>query len=71
MVLVERWTGVADDRIDYRFTVIDPQTWSKPWFAAIAWNKTGTLHFAPTRLKKTPLWLYFKSVRSSEKSAKL
>jgi hypothetical protein len=44
MVLVERWTRVADDRIDYRFTVSDPETWSKPWSAAIAWNKTGMLY---------------------------
>jgi hypothetical protein len=44
MVLVERWTRVADDRIDYRFTVSDPETWSKPWSATIAWNKTGMLY---------------------------
>jgi len=40
--LVERWTRVANDRIDYRFTVSDPATWTKPWSAAIAWNKGGT-----------------------------
>jgi hypothetical protein len=28
-------------------------------------------HFVPMRLTNTPLWLYFKSVRSSEKSVKL
>ena len=44
MVLVERWTRVADDRIDYRFTVSDPATWTRPWSAAIAWNKSGTLY---------------------------
>ncbi len=43
MRLVERWTRVADDRIDYRFTVSDPLTWTRPWSAAIAWNKTGLL----------------------------
>jgi len=43
MHLVERWTRVADDRIDYRFTVSDPATWTRPWSAAIAWNKTTTL----------------------------
>ena len=42
--LVERWTRVADGRIDYRFTVSDPATWTKPWSAAIAWNKSGTLY---------------------------
>jgi hypothetical protein len=44
MVLIERWTRVADDRIDYRFTVSDPETWSRPWSAAISWNKTGMLY---------------------------
>jgi hypothetical protein len=43
MRLVERWTRVAADRIDYRFTVSDPETWTKPWSASIAWNKTGPL----------------------------
>jgi hypothetical protein len=41
MRLVERWTRVADDRIDYRFTVTDPETWTKPWSAALAWTKSG------------------------------
>src|SRR5207244_800417 len=44
MRLVERWTRIGDDRIDYRFTVTDPATWSRPWSAAIAWNKAGTLY---------------------------
>jgi hypothetical protein len=44
MRLVERWTRVADDRIDYRFTVTDPATWTRPWSAAIAWNRTGMLY---------------------------
>jgi len=44
MRLVERWTRVADDRIDYRFTVEDPATWTRPWSAAIAWTKTGNLY---------------------------
>ena len=42
--LVERWTRVSDDRIDYRFTVSDPATWTKPWSAVIPWNKTGPLY---------------------------
>jgi hypothetical protein len=44
MHLVERWTRVADDRIDYRFTVNDPATWTKPWSAAIAWTRSGPLY---------------------------
>jgi len=42
--LVERWTRVADDRIDYRFTVSDPATWTKPWSAVIPWSQTGPLY---------------------------
>ena len=42
--LVERWTRVADDRIDYRFTVSDPATWTKPWSAVITWSATGPLY---------------------------
>jgi hypothetical protein len=44
MRLVERWTRVADDHIDYRFTVEDPTTWTRPWSAAIGWNKIGLLY---------------------------
>ena len=44
MKLVERWTRTADDHIDYRFTVSDPDTWTRPWSASIPWNATGTLY---------------------------
>ncbi len=33
--LVERFTRVDTDTIDYRFTVDDPTTWTKPWTVAI------------------------------------
>ena len=33
--LVERFTRVALDRIDYEITVDDPTTWTKPWTAVI------------------------------------
>ena len=33
--LVERFTRVALDRIDYQITVDDPTTWTKPWTAVI------------------------------------
>ena len=44
MRLIERWTRIADDRIDYRFTVSDPATWTRPWSAVITWHKAGTLY---------------------------
>jgi len=43
MHLTERWTRKTDDTIDYRFTVDDPATWTRPWSAAIVWYKGGTL----------------------------
>jgi hypothetical protein len=33
--LVERFTRVAADRIDYQITVDDPATWTKPWTVVI------------------------------------
>ena len=38
--IVERFTRVAPNRIDYTFTVEDPRTWTRPWTAMIPWNKT-------------------------------
>jgi hypothetical protein len=32
---VERFTRVAADRIDYRFTITDPATYTRPWTAAL------------------------------------
>ena len=33
--LVERFTRVASDRVDYQITVDDPTTWTSPWTAVI------------------------------------
>jgi len=38
--LVERFTRVDADTIDYRFTVEDPTTWTKPWTVAYPIVKT-------------------------------
>jgi hypothetical protein len=38
--IVERFTRVGPDRLDYEFTVSDPQTWTRPWTARVPWNKT-------------------------------
>ena len=38
--IVERFTRVSANRIDYTFTVEDPRTWTRPWTAMIPWNKT-------------------------------
>jgi hypothetical protein len=38
--LVERFTRVDADTIDYRFTVDDPTTWTRPWTVAYPIVKT-------------------------------
>jgi hypothetical protein len=40
MHLVERFTRVSPDQIDYRFTVTDPTIWTRPWTAAIPMTKS-------------------------------
>jgi hypothetical protein len=37
--IVERFTRVAPDAVNYEFTVSDPATWTKPWTALIPWTK--------------------------------
>ena len=37
--ITERFTRVADDAINYEFTINDPTTWTKPWTAVIPWTK--------------------------------
>jgi hypothetical protein len=38
--VVERFTRESDDRIVYRFTVEDPNTWVRPWTAELPMMKT-------------------------------
>jgi hypothetical protein len=38
--LVERFTRVDADTINYEFRIEDSKTWTKPWAAMIPWNKT-------------------------------
>lgn len=33
--MVERFTRVAPDRIDYEITLTDPTTWKRPWTALV------------------------------------
>jgi hypothetical protein len=43
--LVERFRRVADDTIEYTFTVDNPTMWTKPWTAVINWKRSrGELH---------------------------
>ena len=38
--VIERFTRVGEDRIDYEFTVIDPTTWTRAWTAQVPWRRT-------------------------------
>ena len=40
MRVTERFTRVADDAIQYEFTVEDPATWERPWTAEMAMKKS-------------------------------
>jgi hypothetical protein len=40
--LVERFTRVAPDRIDYQIMVDDPTTWMKPWTAVIRLTQSAS-----------------------------
>ena len=37
--VVERFTRIADDTIDYQFTVEDPDTWTRPWSGSLPMTK--------------------------------
>jgi hypothetical protein len=39
--LVERFTRIAPDRIDYQITVDDPATWTRPWTAVIRLKRSA------------------------------
>ena len=40
--VVERFTRVDPDTVQYEFTVEDPATWAAPWTAQTLWTKTET-----------------------------
>ena len=39
--LIERFTRVAADRIDYELTLNDPTMWTRPWTAMVPLQKTA------------------------------
>ncbi|HKE85838.1 MAG TPA: hypothetical protein VKB50_18890 [Vicinamibacterales bacterium] len=41
MKVIERFTRVADDAIEYKFTIDDPSTWTRAWSAELPLVKTG------------------------------
>jgi hypothetical protein len=47
MKLIERLTRVDPNTLEYKYTVIDPDTWTSPWTASI-----------PLRLAEEPMYEY-------------
>tara|TARA_B100001013_G_scaffold318024_1_gene226155 strand:- start:3 stop:986 length:984 start_codon:yes stop_codon:yes gene_type:complete len=45
MTLVERFTRLDDDTLEYEFTVIDPETWETPWTAQIPMQRNDLTLF--------------------------
>ena len=43
MKLIERFTRVAPNRVQYEFTIDDPDVWTRPWTAMIPWEQTTDL----------------------------
>ena len=41
MVLTERFTRVAPDRVVYEYTISDPDSFQRPWSAVVPMKKTG------------------------------
>ena len=41
--VIERFTRVNADSIDYQFTVIDPTTWTRPWSGSLPMTRTEGL----------------------------
>jgi hypothetical protein len=39
LCIVERFTRVSDDRLDYQMTVEDPVVLTEPWKAAFPWTR--------------------------------
>ena len=39
--LIERFTRVGVDAVDYEFTVVDPGIWTRPWTASIPMSREG------------------------------
>ena len=37
--IVERFTRVSPDSLNYEFTISDPNTWTKPWTAIVPWAR--------------------------------
>ena len=67
MVLLERFRRTSEGTIDYRFTITDPDTWTRPWTAALPWNKeTGLIYEYACHEGNYSMQHMLESIRASE-----
>ena len=45
LLLVERFTRVSTDTMEYSFTVTDPTAWTAPWTVAVPWTQSDQAIF--------------------------
>ena len=66
--LVERFTRISADTIEYKFTVEDPTTWTKPWSAIVPLYKIAgpMLEYACNENNQNP-FTALKNARAQEK----
>jgi hypothetical protein len=48
MKLIERFTRLDDNTLDYQFTVIDPATWTRPWTAQVPMPRVNGMMYEYT-----------------------
>jgi hypothetical protein len=67
--IVERFTRVGADGLDYQFTISDPATWAKPWTAMIPWKTAdGEIYEYACREGDADIFHLLQMARKKEKA---
>ena len=70
MALVERFRRTSENTLDYRFTITDPDTWTRPWTAALPLNREeGLIYEYACHEGNHSLRHMLESIRATEKAA--
>jgi hypothetical protein len=68
MVLLERFRRTGEGTIDYRFTITDPDSWTRPWTVALPWNKEqGLIYEYACHEGNYAMQHMLESIRASER----
>ena len=69
MVLVERFRRTSENALDYRFTITDPDTWTRPWTVALPLNREeGLIYEYACHEGNHSLRHMLESIRATEKA---